>query len=438
MADASADLQCANNCGPLEIWIWSKDGNHQHVLGHISSTFLKKYPTDVLLFIYADANTIRNCPTCKAKFSAEFNIPDIWWTEYNRKTNGFFGSQDVLDDAEKVAGYVTWSHFQTKQVQPDKEHPDKDYDYNWTKVNIFTQWLISKRQVVLSFAQNKGTIKTQNEIRQALLSSLVARELTDPFWVYHKLLSLVLDLNNASIWMFRDCVRAIEQSDEHTSKEPDYRRLHNLARHGIHIVEVLSVTCETIQRIAAGHRAWVEESSRSSGHAPPLPFTKSVREQLSFYEQTASSFRHRMLSTKDRLTNEINLSFNWIAQNDARITREISSKSLEDSRTMKKIAFLSFFFLPATFVSAIFSTSFFNFSPEAGRWTVSPMFWVYWVVTIPVTILMPVLWKYWHPSEEKQEDGDAGSKVSSMELKDGDVEMQPTRRRTISQSDIGN
>lgn len=76
MADASADLQCANNCGPQNIWIRSEgkwiidelvfpqacvklhsanqasvDGNHQHVLGHISSTFLKKYPTNVL-FMY--------------------------------------------------------------------------------------------------------------------------------------------------------------------------------------------------------------------------------------------------------------------------------------------------------------------------------------------------------------------------------------------------
>lgn len=24
MADASADLQCANKCGPQEIWVWSK------------------------------------------------------------------------------------------------------------------------------------------------------------------------------------------------------------------------------------------------------------------------------------------------------------------------------------------------------------------------------------------------------------------------------
>lgn len=224
--------------------------------------------------------------------------------------------------------------------------------------------------------------------------------------------------------MFRDCVRDIEKSDDHTSKEPDYRRLHNLARHGIHIVEVLSVTCETIQRIAAGHRAWVEESSHSSGHAP-LPFTRSVREQLSFYEQTASSFRHRMLSTKDRLTNEINLSFNQIAQKDSKAT-------LAGGQTIKRLTIMSVVFLPATFVSAIFSTSFFNFSPEAKRWAVSPMFWVYWAVAIPVTIFIPVAWKLWDLWEHRpspRDDRDEGSEVSGMESKDGDIEMQPTRRR---------
>lgn len=323
---------------------------------------------------------------------------------------------------------MTWSHFLTKLV-----HHDKGYDYDWIKINIFTQWLQSGRRVVLSFAQKKaqekGSMETQDKIRQVLLDSLVARELADPFWVYHKLLDLILDLNDQSIWKFRDCVRPIEQSDEHTRKAPDYRHLHNLARHAIHIAEVLSVTCETIQRINAQHRAWVAARPRSTkplrGHA----FIKSVEERLAFYEQTISSFRHRMLSTKDRLSNEINLSFNRIAQLDAVQTLQISGKSLEDSRTMKKIAFLSFFFLPATFVSAIFSTSFFNFSPEARRWTVSHMFWVYWVVTIPVTILMPVLWNYWQPAEEKQEGGDVGSEMSGTELKADDIEMQPVRRR---------
>ncbi|KAJ2978096.1 hypothetical protein NQ176_g4005 [Zarea fungicola] len=223
-----------------------------HVEGqHVSADFLGKHSSSVL-FIYADANTIRDCPSCKAKFSDNFNIPEVWWTEYLRKGNGYFGSQNVLDDAEKVTGYVTWAFFKTKQVPPRKEK-----DYNWTKINIFTQWLKSGRRVVLSFAQRKGTRDTQLRICDALLKSLVARELTDPFWAYHRLLSFVLCLNDTSIWMITNYVRLIEKSDSHITSPPDYRHLHNLARHAIHIAEVLSVTCETIQHIKVRHSAWM-------------------------------------------------------------------------------------------------------------------------------------------------------------------------------------
>lgn len=141
-----------------------------------------------------------------------------------------------------------------------------------------------------------------------------------------------------------------------------------------------------------------EDENGSSVVPPGHAFARSVQEQLSFYEQTASSFRHRMLSTKDRLSNEINLSFNVIAQNDSRISQV-------DSATMKKIAFVSFVFLPATFVSAIFSTTFFNFGPDAKNWSVSDKFWVYWVVTIPITIIVPLLWRYLGVPEPKDEDG---------------------------------
>jgi hypothetical protein len=70
-------------------------------------------------------------------------------------------------------------------------------------------------------------------------------------------------------------------------------------------------------------------------------------------------------------------------------------------------------FLPGTYISvrvlrerprwtcankqqALFSMSFFYFTPSAdGRseqWTVSPKFWMYWVVTIPVTALTVGIW----------------------------------------------
>jgi hypothetical protein len=70
-------------------------------------------------------------------------------------------------------------------------------------------------------------------------------------------------------------------------------------------------------------------------------------------------------------------------------------------------------FLPGTYISvralregprwtcadnqqALFSMSFFHFSPSADggseQWTVSPKFWMYWVVTIPVTALTVGIW----------------------------------------------
>ncbi|XWW92715.1 hypothetical protein V2A60_000641 [Cordyceps javanica] len=408
--EEASESNCTT-CGPQEIYIWNPDGGDTHLQSHISSTLLQQYHQHVLL-IFADANTIRECVHCKDKFSANFNIPQVWWEEHYRKGNGYFGWEDVLNEAEEVQGHVTWSHFLTKQVRLDKTGDKNGHKYEWIKVNTFTQWLKSGRQVVLSFEQKKGKPDTKRQtkesIRRTLLGSLATRELKDPFWVYYKLLSFILELNDRSIWSIRDCVRDIElyendpklpkkdvqQPEDQTRKPkngPDYRSLHDLARHAIHIAEVLTVTRETIQHITAQHRDWVDEVHNSRMQRN-YRFIKNVQRRLLFYEQTISSFHHRMLSTKDRLTNEINLSFNKVAQNHSESAANMAVLSLADNSVMKKIAFLTAAFLPATFVSAIFSTSFFNFNPEANRWAISNRFWVYWAVAIPLTIVMPIVW----------------------------------------------
>ena len=80
-------------------------------------------------------------------------------------------------------------------------------------------------------------------------------------------------------------------------------------------------------------------------------------------------------------------------------------------------------FLPGTYISvrtlregtrwtcannrqALFSMSFFHFTPSADggseQWTVSPKFWMYWAVTIPVTALTVGIWfvfQRWHSSD---------------------------------------
>ena len=55
-------------------------------------------------------------------------------------------------------------------------------------------------------------------------------------------------------------------------------------------------------------------------------------------------------------------------------------------------------FLPATFVATFFSTGFFQFRPDDGNHvniTVSPQWWLYLVVTLPLTVVVLGAWNVW-------------------------------------------
>lgn len=56
-------------------------------------------------------------------------------------------------------------------------------------------------------------------------------------------------------------------------------------------------------------------------------------------------------------------------------------------------AVLTTLFLPGTFIAALFSTSMFNFDHDSIQ--VSRLFWVYWAVTVPLTIIVVVVWQVW-------------------------------------------
>ncbi|KAK9773193.1 hypothetical protein AB5N19_11829 [Seiridium cardinale] len=86
------------------------------------------------------------------------------------------------------------------------------------------------------------------------------------------------------------------------------------------------------------------------------------------------------------------LSWNQIGYQDAQANLKIASDTRQDSGQMRSIAILTMIFLPATFVSSLFSMSFFNWSPEEGENILSPYVWIYPVITIGVTAIVVVLW----------------------------------------------
>jgi hypothetical protein len=68
-------------------------------------------------------------------------------------------------------------------------------------------------------------------------------------------------------------------------------------------------------------------------------------------------------------------------------TRQIAEDSKRDSTSMKAIAAVTMFFLPGTFAASLFAMPIFRWNASSGNDVVSHRIWVYWAVTIPLTLV---------------------------------------------------
>jgi len=139
-----------------------------------------------------------------------------------------------------------------------------------------------------------------------------------------------------------------------------------------------------------------------------------VRDSLQYRKSLFQSTQLRLNSLDRRMQNIISLvsllpaailalgdadrrsqSFNLVTQQDSRIMQK-------DSSSMKTIAMMTLLFLPASAISTVFGSQFFDFSGDNGRFRVAPMFWLYWVITIPVTIFVLGFWQWYYRRAKKK------------------------------------
>ncbi|KAI0445830.1 hypothetical protein F4803DRAFT_109633 [Xylaria telfairii] len=334
-------------------------------------------PKAKFCIIFTSANEIRECEPCRQYFIDEFQMPKYWWSDSSRKSNGYFGCRVTTHHIS------TWAYFEIKKLEEGEK-------YLWYKLNVFINWNRSTHQTaILSFDTHPAVA---SEFKKSLATP-DAHSLEYPFWFYPHLLSEVARLQESAVWAIRDRVRAVEKQPTSRSRpEPNYRHLHDMARHDIHVSETLDVATQTMQRMLARHKGLMD-FILGNGDGP-----QEIHSQLQFYESFISSLRCRSASNEKRMLNEIQLAFNTVAQHDANTSVKIGLATQSDSVTMKSIAFVTLTFLPPTFVSAIFSMSFFNYSADSG-WSMSEKFWLYWVFAVPITLLTVVAWYFlWQSS----------------------------------------
>ncbi|KAF5504995.1 hypothetical protein CGCS363_v004361 [Colletotrichum siamense] len=97
-----------------------------------------------------------------------------------------------------------------------------------------------------------------------------------------------------------------------------------------------------------------------------------------------------------------------IAQNDSKLNlqiagdqRQLSNDSKSDSKAMKALSLLGATFLPGTFLASIFSMTFFDFQEGSS---LSPKIWIYFALTIPLTVLVLLGWFLWEHNRKQPKE----------------------------------
>ena len=313
---------------------------------------------------------------------------------------------------------MSWLRLQVK-VQNDA------HKYYWYKINVLVDWQSSGVTKIILF-DPKPYLSERIAAKLVFSVPEDRSHLKDPFWVYGQVLEDLIAMQDTSVWQIRDLTRSAEKRNETVrgsqASVTYFDTLHNILRHAIHSTETLQTTVKTIRNLMSSHETlgtrfaqahtelageqqrYLEEarSARAAGTsnfdmeklvahvaAAESALTKETSaeklrrhvyhhndERFRYYEHFFESTLERSMANKERLTNQIQLEFNKVTK--------------ADSEAMKTVAFVTLLFLPATFVAAIFSTTF--FALEDGEWTMSSDFWKYWAFALPITFSTALLW----------------------------------------------
>ncbi|PPQ86187.1 hypothetical protein CVT25_006930 [Psilocybe cyanescens] len=134
----------------------------------------------------------------------------------------------------------------------------------------------------------------------------------------------------------------------------------------------------------------------------------SVPDSVDFLISKTNILRRWVTNYTERTGIRINLFFNISTQTDsrinldiARLTSKIAVSTQRDSSSMITMAAVTMFFLPGTFVSALFSMVFFD--TQGNSLSVGPQWWLFPVITIPLTIAVFVAWVLWQRRRNRKD-----------------------------------
>jgi len=163
---------------------------------------------------------IRKCAFCRSQLASLFRLPDLFWSEYCKRSNGYFGCENVYGSGglsshstfdsmitqpwQNIEHSIdTWFRFHMKQVL--QHYLPDGKDYVWYNVNVLSTWQPGGKNAIISF-------DTHDFLKPKILSFLLNTQSpkNDPYWVHSSFLQEVASMQDEAVWSVRDFVRNTE------------------------------------------------------------------------------------------------------------------------------------------------------------------------------------------------------------------------------------
>ncbi|KAF2628863.1 hypothetical protein BU25DRAFT_409878 [Macroventuria anomochaeta] len=315
-----------------------------------------------------------------------FQIPTHLLTTGYRRSNGFFSSAETFGPDGHLQSCYTWFRVLIKMAARDASS-----SYTWHEMTFCSRWTSDRCAILCTgaFPLFRGLLQN------ALAQQGMTLPPSEPYSLHIPLVEAVVAMQDSSVWSVRDIVRSVEKNRSLPARgSQGFLMMHEAARHAIHSFETLSVTVESVEAMQKQILYLASKSKPASGAESEASLR--LCKHMEFQAMMLRNLLLRSQSNKERLQNEIALAYNMIAQRDSQVMTRLGEAARLDSGAMRTIAVVTMAFLPPTFLSAIFSMSFFNYTPaeDSTGWSVSGKIWVYWACAVPLTCLTLAIWHW--------------------------------------------
>ncbi|KAE8375265.1 hypothetical protein BDV26DRAFT_268188 [Aspergillus bertholletiae] len=316
------------------------------------------------------------------RYTSHLSLPADFRNTLTEDLNSSFHIEyDFAKNA--ITRHTSWSLFKIKIIKTPS-------DYYWIQACVFVNWDLQTNQQRIIFLDVPG-----NQYKQ-LRQSFPTREMRDqnPYMWHAVFAHAMAGLYHDSFWSQRDVIRKTEKIRDASSENLPklLSELNDSARHTVHLNETMEVAEDTMNRLLAGHAQWraeFPEYVRGENNTVRGTYFQT-RQKLAFVAKEIHSARIRSRTLTDRLASEVQLA-------NTLVSHEMSRHSRYDNKVMKTLGIVGMVYLPGTFVSGIFGSNFFDFQSGAKEsWEMSREFWLYWAVTIPLTLATFAVWALWH------------------------------------------